>query len=192
MESLLQLDQSVFYFINQDCKNVFLDWLLPYWRNKLFWMPLYLILLVALLKTFKQKSWWIIGGLLLTVGVADSTSSHLIKKQFQRIRPCNQEGFKETAHLLVPCGSGYSFTSSHATNHFAIAFFLILTIGMRWRWLRFPLFFWALSIALAQVYVGVHYPFDVLVGGMLGTFIGCVSVYGLEKLKGASLIIDSP
>ena len=142
---------------------------------------------MAIIKTFSKKSWWIIGGLLVTVGLADGISSHLVKNQFQRIRPCNQTGFKETAHLLVPCGSGYSFTSSHATNHFAIAFFLMLTIGRRWKWIRFPLFLWACSIAFAQVYVGVHYPLDVLAGGILGTFISFVIVYLLGKQKGSFL-----
>jgi len=125
---------------------------------------------------------------LLTVSIADITSSHIIKNQFQRIRPCNQIGFKETAHLLVPCGSGYSFTSSHATNHFAIALFLILTIGQLWKWIRVPLFLWACSIALAQVYVGVHYPTDVLVGGIIGTFISFVVVYVLRKFKPMAIV----
>ena len=181
MESLLQLDQTLFHFINEDCKNAFFDWLLPYWRNRLFWIPLYLVLFFSIVKLLGNKSWWLIGGLLLTVGISDTLSSHVIKNQIQRIRPCNQDGFKETAHLLVPCGSGYSFTSSHATNHFAIAFFLILTIGKRWKWLQIPLFLWACSIALAQVYVGVHYPLDVIAGGLLGTFIGYLVVWGLVK-----------
>lgn len=181
MEHLLQLDQAVFYFINGSCKNDFLDGLLPYWRNKLFWLPLYFLLGLFIIKTHEYKSWWLIGGLLVTIGIADITSSHLIKNQVQRIRPCNQVGFKDTAHLLVPCGSGYSFTSSHATNHFALAFFLILTIGKNWRWIRVPLFLWAASIALAQVYVGVHYPFDVLAGGLLGACISYLVVFGLGR-----------
>ena len=70
------------------------------------------------------------------------------------------------------CGAGYSFTSSHAANHFAVATFLIMTIGQilpkikKWLWL------WAASIALAQVYVGVHFPLDVLAGGILGVVLG--------------------
>ena len=183
MENLLQLDQLLFHFINQDCKNVFLDGLLPYWRDKLFWIPLYFLLVIFIIKNFRNKSWWIIGGLLLTVGIADITSSHLIKNQFERIRPCNQVGFKETAHLLVPCGSGYSFTSSHATNHFALAFFLILTVGKRWRWIRLPLFLWACSIALAQVYVGVHYPLDVVAGSLLGILISYTMVYSIPIIR---------
>ncbi len=183
METLLQLDQALFHFINEACKNAFFDWLLPLWRNKFFWIPLYIILIGSIIKTFGNKSWWLIIGLLITIGISDATSSHLIKNQIQRIRPCNQVGFKETAHLLVPCGSGYSFTSSHATNHFALAFFLILTIGRRWKWVRVPLFFWACSIALAQVYVGVHYPLDIVAGGMLGMLISFVMVYLLNQLN---------
>ncbi|MEY2901476.1 MAG: hypothetical protein RLY89_582, partial [Bacteroidota bacterium] len=78
--------------------------------------------------------------------------------------------------LLLPnCGSGYSFTSSHATNHFAFAVFIFITMGQvlgKWKW---AFLFWAGSVAYAQVYVGVHYPIDVLVGGLLGTLIGFIS-----------------
>jgi undecaprenyl-diphosphatase len=74
--------------------------------------------------------------------------------------------------LLVQCGSGYSFPSTHATNHFAFALFMIGTLAQRYRWIVAPLIIWAAAIAYAQVYVGVHYPFDVLCGALLGSSIG--------------------
>ncbi len=106
------------------------------------------------------------------VAVSDTTSSKLIKKSVQRIRPCNDANIKSEVQLLVTCGSGYSFTSSHATNHFAVATFLILTLFRRFRWAKFALVSWAASIAYGQVYVGVHYPLDVLAGSFLGIIIG--------------------
>ncbi len=94
----------------------------------------------------------------------------------QRPRPCQNEALKEEVRLLVPCGSGYSFTSNHATNHFALAVFFAGTLGVffkRWRWL---LFLWAALVAYAQVYVGVHYPLDVAAGALLGMTIGSLVV----------------
>jgi len=140
-----------------------------------------LLLLIAILRQFRKKGLLLIIALVLSVSVADFTSSWLIKNQVERIRPCNQIGFKETAHLLVPCGSGYSFTSSHAANHFSLAVFLILTIGVVWTWIRLPLFLWALSIALAQVYVGVHYPIDVIGGAIVGSMLGGLSAFCLMQ-----------
>ena len=84
----------------------------------------------------------------------------------------NDIDLKKEVNLLVPCGGGYSFTSSHATNHFAIATFLILTLGLIFKWIKLPLLFWAASIAFGQVYVGVHYPLDIFFGAILGMSVG--------------------
>ena len=74
--------------------------------------------------------------------------------------------------LRVHCGGGYSFTSSHATNHFALATFLVIILGPFFKWIRIPIFLWAASIAFGQVYVGVHYPLDVLAGSIVGILLG--------------------
>ncbi|MEL6719647.1 MAG: phosphatase PAP2 family protein [Bacteroidota bacterium] len=173
METILALDQILFSFINQELANPFLDTIMPYWRDKTTWIPLYLgILIVSFLKFSWKKALVFVLLLVATVGVADQISSQWIKKSVQRIRPCNDPLVKGDVHLLVDCGSGYSFTSSHATNHFAIAFFIAFALfsdKKRWRVL---LFLWAASIAFGQVYVGVHYPFDVLAGSFLGILIG--------------------
>ena len=102
------------------------------------------------------------------------------------MRPCNDIIFQDTVELRVDCGGGYSFTSSHATNHFALAMFIIFTLGKKNRWIRWGLILWAGSIAYAQVYVGVHYPLDVFIGSLLGILIGTfvASFYGsFHKLK---------
>jgi len=92
--------------------------------------------------------------------------------------------------LLVHCGRAYSFTSSHAANHFAIAVFISLTLGLLYSWIKWPLLLWAGSIAYGQVYVGVHYPLDVIVGSLVGIIIGYLvaKLYlSAEKLKIDSL-----
>lgn len=175
-------DEYLFYLINSEWHSSLLDQVLPIWRNKLFWMPLYLFLASFLLINFKKKGLWLIMALAVTIGISDTLSSKIIKKNVQRLRPCHELVIKPELRLLVNCGGGYSFTSSHATNHFAIAFFLIFTLGKIFKRIRIPLFLWAVSIGYAQIYVGVHYPFDVLAGGIIGGLIGCFVAFYFQKL----------
>ena len=174
MTTLLEFDNYLFEIINQDLQNPFLDWIMPFWRDKKSWIPLYLGLFIFSMVKFKWKAVFFALGIAATVGVADTVSSKFIKKSVQRIRPCNDELVKEDVHLLVGCGGGYSFTSSHATNHFAIAAFISLTLGLLYPWTRLPFYLWAGSIAFGQVYVGVHYPLDVASGAIIGTIIGYI------------------
>lgn len=180
MSELLQLDEYLFELLNREWRHPFLDTLLPYWRNKLTWLPLYFFLLLFLYKKLKSQIIYLLIGVSLTLGIADFTSSQLIKNSVERIRPCNQTGFKHKVRLIVPCGSGYSFTSSHATNHFALVTFLIMALGQLFKSIRLPLWLWAISIAYAQVYVGVHYPGDVLGGAILGCLIGWFGAMGFK------------
>ena len=172
MEAILELDQTIFFLINNDGHNAFLDAIMPYWRDKYTWIPFYLALAAFVIYKFKTKGLYLILALALTVGIADTISSKVIKKSVQRLRPCNDTQINQQVKLLVRCGGGYSFTSSHATNHFAVALFLIGSLGRIFRRIKWPLLFWAATIALGQVYVGVHYPFDILVGGTIGSLIG--------------------
>lgn len=172
MEAILEFDQTIFFLINNDGHNSFLDAIMPYWRDKYTWIPFYLALAIFVIYKFKAKGLYLILALALTVGIADTISSKIIKKSVQRLRPCNDTQINQQVKLLVRCGGGYSFTSSHATNHFAVALFLIGTLGRIFRRIKWPLLFWAATIAIGQVYVGVHYPLDILVGGTIGSLIG--------------------
>lgn len=172
MNELLQFDRELFQLINGVWTNGFLDFLLPYWREKTTWIPLYLLLAGFAAWKFRLRGLYWIMALALCVGLADTASSKVVKPLVQRVRPCNEPALQADLHRLIGCGSGYSFTSSHATNHFAVAVFIALTLGAiyrRWRW---PFYLWAASIAYAQVYVGVHYPGDVFFGALLGIIIG--------------------
>ena len=182
MTELLHWDEHLFHLINSGWQNSFFDATLPVLRNKYVWMPLYLFLVSFFLLNFQKKGLFIVLGLCLTVGLADAVSSHLIKKTVKRVRPCKSIEPQTDVHLLVSCGSGYSFPSSHAANHFGIAIFLCLTLGKIARWVKFPLVLWAASISLAQVYVGVHYPLDVTAGALLGCLTGSL-VYHLLRSR---------
>jgi membrane-associated phospholipid phosphatase len=172
MEGLLQWDYNAFEAINQGMQNPFFDRLLPLWRNKYFWLPVYVFLISFLWINFSRKGLYIVLAAVLTIAAADTISSTVLKKSIKRLRPCKTEQLAAQQQLLVPCGSGYSFPSAHATNHFALALFLIGVAGVRFSWIKLPLLLWAASIAFAQVYVGVHFPLDVIAGALLGAAIG--------------------
>ncbi|MEZ4910845.1 MAG: phosphatase PAP2 family protein [Saprospiraceae bacterium] len=175
MQDILQWDIILFEAINHGWSNALFDWLLPWWRTPIFWLPLYVFLIAFLFFNYGRKGYWILLFTLLTVMTSDMTSSHLIKKNVQRLRPCN-DAYMEVIER-VRCGSGYSFTSSHATNHFALATFWVMTLGIEIPKIRKWLWMWATTIALAQVYVGVHYPLDILMGGILGCCIGGIYAF---------------
>jgi membrane-associated phospholipid phosphatase len=171
IEYLLELDYQIFEWINQSKLFWPIDNLLIFWRNSIFWFPLYLFIVVFLIINFGKKAYWILLFSMLTFGTSDMISSQLIKKTVKRLRPCRTElPLKVTQRAY--CGSGYSFTSSHATNHFAIAIFWFLVIGKEWKYIKIPIILWALIVCFAQVYVGVHFPSDVFAGSILGITIG--------------------
>lgn len=183
MVDLLQFDEWLFRLINIDWQNPWLDQWMPLWRNKYAWAPIYIFLLSFVLVNFPKKGIWWILGLVLCVSVSDTMSSKVIKKTVKRPRPCHTVNIQPDFNVGVRCGSGYSFPSSHATNHFAVALFIFMTMGKRFGWIRPFVVMWAASIAYGQVYVGVHYPLDVTFGGLLGILIGIFIAWLYNQLS---------
>jgi membrane-associated phospholipid phosphatase len=183
IDQIVHIDQEIFLAINQGLSNPVFDWLLPILRNPYTWAPLYLFLVIFFIKTYGKTGILIVVMTLATFGASDAVSSHLIKKSVKRVRPCNDIVFKEEVNIRVRCGSGFSFTSSHATNHFALAFFWIALFRRKWKHAMWLCITWATLIAVSQIYVGVHYPFDILCGAILGILIGMATGYIFKKLK---------
>lgn len=175
LQEIIALDKELFLLINQAMSNLFFDWLLPILRNPFTWAPLYLFLIIFFIKNYGKMGVIIVLCTVANVGLSNVVSSHLIKKNVERVRPCNDVEFKDQIRLRVRCNSDYSFTSSHATNHFAMAFFWIVLFRRRWKHTLWLAILWAASISFSQIYVGVHYPFDILTGAFLGTIIGLFS-----------------
>lgn len=169
---IVETDKQIFIFVNSTLSNSFFDLVLPFFRQANNWIFLYVIILILAIAQYKRKIWFWILFALLSILITDQTSSHIFKPLFQRLRPCSDPNFLMHVKLRVThCSGGFSFTSSHATNHFGIAIFFIGTLNFCRKY-RFFLLFWATCIAFAQVYVGVHYPLDVLCGTVLGIFLG--------------------
>ena len=187
MEQLIQIDHQLFYWFNQSIANPFFDILFPILRDKKTWIPLYLGLVLWLIIKYKSKGGILILFLALSITLGDIISARIIKPGFERARPCHEESVINVRHIpswdntksiywwlpsKQPCGPGYSFVSSHATNHFALATTLGLCLWGPSPWILFIGLFWALHISLGQVYIGVHFPSDIFIGSILGLSIG--------------------
>lgn len=180
--SLLDVDKSIFVFLNQTISNGVFDFVLPAIREKIIWIPLYVFILSFIMVNFPFRVVIrYIFFILITITVTDNLSSKVIKPSVERLRPCNDEGFQDEVVLRVRCGGGYSFTSSHAANHFGLSIFLIYTLGRLFLNIRWALVIWALAISIAQVYVGVHYPSDILFGAILGIIAGLLTAIMYNK-----------
>lgn len=167
---IIKWDISLFEYINNDLGNSLFDLIFPWLREPMLWVPFYTFLIAFVFLNYGKKAYWFVIFVILTFASADLISSRAIKKTIKRSRPCNTEMINTIER--VQCGSGYSFTSSHAANHFSVATFLFMTLGQIFKKINKWLWLWAASIALAQVYVGVHFPLDVLGGGILGIILG--------------------
>lgn len=183
LESIQQFDLELFLSIHKGLSNNFFDWLMPLVRNRFLWVPLYLFIVIFCIKKYKKLGFYMIGMLLLTFAIGDFTSSKIIKPYVARIRPCNEPSLVNEILHRVPCGSGYSFPSAHATNHFAIAIFLICLFYSKWKPILPLGLFWAFLVSFAQIYVGVHYPIDTIFGALLGTCIALFTYYIYTKVK---------
>lgn len=178
IDQLIQFDRDLFFAINHGLSNGFFDWLMPILRDRYTWVLLYLFIIVFSIKYYGKQGVILILFLLMSFGLADFISASVIKPSVQRIRPCNEIEIKSKVNNLVDCGTGYSFPSSHASNHFAIAVFLIMMFYHKWKVILPVGLLWAASIGFAQIYVGVHYPIDIITGSLLGSIIGI----GMSKI----------
>lgn len=161
-------DHAVFYWINRDMTNSFFNWLMPaitdLHKTAPFKVIVLLLLSYFLLWKRRMEGAVIFGGLLITMALADVIGGKLIKPTFERLRPSLV--LQDT--ILRSPGSGFSFTSNHASNMFCLAVFL----GFFYPRLRPWLIAVAALIAFSRVYVGVHFPTDVIVGAAWGSVLG--------------------
>lgn len=152
METILIFDRSLFWLLNIKLANPFFDLLMPFITNfDNFKIPV-ILLWLSLIIFGKRKERVTAGLLILVLTICDQLNSHLLKGIFGRIRPCHE---LEGVRLLVSCGSGLSFPSSHAANIFATTSFF----SYKYRRFTLPLLIWAALVAYSRVYVGVHYRF---------------------------------
>ncbi|MFN5251231.1 MAG: phosphatase PAP2 family protein [Bacteroidota bacterium] len=173
MELLRHIDHYVFEIINQKFSAAWLDPIMIALSSKWLWIPAYVLLLVAYFKKYKKQVWVVILLAAIVVSASDGISSKVIKPAIKRVRPNQIEKLYgvQTLHVRTPNpkdgNSHYGFVSSHAANAFAIFFMAALFLQLRKKWVLAMMCIPAL-IAYSRVYLGVHYPADVLSGALLG------------------------
>lgn len=149
--------------------------------GKLTWIPLYLTVIYFLVKQYHLKSVVAIISVILAIALSDQISVHCFKEVFQRLRPCHNPMIADMVHTVNnKCGGQYGFVSSHASNSFSFA--VITVFFFRNRTYTISIIIWAAIVSYSRIYLGVHYPGDVLGGALLGVLIGSSVFYGTNLL----------
>lgn len=176
LDIFLRFDTYLFHLLNRDIANPVFDVIMPIVTNvRYFYVP-YVLLFVVLIWKGGSAGRWCAAALALTVLISDPLNSRVIKEMVMRIRPC---ATLSDVRLLVPCGAGKSFPSSHAVNNFAAA----AVIGYYFRKYIPVAYFVASLVAFSRIYVGVHYPADVVGGALIGTFVAAGVVWSMEQIR---------
>ena len=184
MNALLNLDQSLFFVIN-GWNSPFVDPIMFFISSKLSWLPVYFLMLYMVFHTYGKKGWLILILVTVTILLSDLGSVVLFKNTFHRLRPSHEPSLEGLVHIVNGYRGGeYGFVSSHAANNFALVTFLIFFLRDKYKWIAPVLIFWAILIVYSRVYLGVHYPGDIICGALYGTFVGyCVATIGKKQLK---------
>lgn len=170
MEEVILDDKKAMIFLN-NLGNSSFD---PFWilvSEKWFWIPLYIIFLYLLFKNYNRKSFFYIL-LFVAIGITCSDQiANIFKDGFHRFRPCRDASL-EGLIRIVKCGGKFGFYSAHSSNAFFTATFLSFLLKKNYKYLPYFLFFWASVVAYSRVYLGMHFPGDVLFGAMMGILLG--------------------
>jgi undecaprenyl-diphosphatase len=171
---LNNIDTEFFLALN-GMHTPFFDAFFTLFTSMITWIPLYLMILFLIFKKYKQQGLWILLFLILTVVLSDQISV-LIKDMVHRLRPSHEPLLLGKVNLPTGEGGMYGFVSSHAVNVFSFA--IMMGLLSQNRRLFAALLGWAFLTIYSRIYVGVHYPLDVICGAIIGIFIG----WGIYKL----------
>lgn len=178
IEKLIEFDQSVFLALN-GTHSPFWDYVMWWISNKYIWIPLYLFLIYLLWKKYKNQIWIVLVFTAVLIATTDQTHLHLFKNTFERLRPTHEPGLEGLVHYLRDYKGGtYGFVSGHASNSMAIAVFVSILLGKTQKWILPVMLFWALLVGYSRIYLGVHYPGDVICGALWGAILALGFGYG--------------
>jgi undecaprenyl-diphosphatase len=169
MSPILELDKDIFIFLNGFYFPL-LDHIMLGITHRLTWIPLYVYIIYVLYLNKSISPFWIsIFTIIFAAGLSDFITSGLMKPLFMRLRPCHEPELMSIIHQIGGCGGNYGFASSHAANTFALSFSFFLMFKNTNKKLSYILIIWAIVVSYSRIYVGVHYPLDILVGAGIGT-----------------------
>ena len=182
LNTLQALDRQLLLAVNRAHTPV-LDAVMLFASNRLVWFPAYALLIGWLIYHFRRRAMLLLPLVLAAVGFADSITSRLFKPYFARLRPCHDDTLAPVLHLPDGCGGQFGFLSSHAANSVALAVFLALVLPAgRFRGLKIGVMLWAALLSYSRIYLGAHYPADVLGGAAVGALLGGAAAGIFSKL----------
>jgi len=176
LETLTRTDQQWLLWLNGH-HSPFFDGLMYAASGRYEWIPLYLLILAFIIKKYKWKSLWIILAIVILITLTDQ-AGNLLKNSVKRLRPCRDPQIGYLVHLVHDyCGGAYGFISAHAANSFGLATFV--SLAFKNRWITLGMFFWALLVSYSRIYLGVHYPGDVICGAL----VGCALAWIIQQIS---------
>jgi undecaprenyl-diphosphatase len=192
IEVFKNADKSLFFTLN-GLHNAYFDNFMFLYSDKFIWIPFYLAVIYRIIKLSGRKSLWVILSLIIALTIADLVSSALIKELVQRLRPSRDESINDLVHIVNGYRGGkYGFVSSHAAN--AMGFAVLTSLLFKNRIFSISVFFWALITGYSRIYLGVHYPGDIIGGFIVGIFAGllCFNLLKFFNKENTELKLSSP
>jgi undecaprenyl-diphosphatase len=181
MNEILELDRKLFLELNSSSHNPWVDQLVMFLSTTTAWIPLYLILLYMIIKIYRKETWMVLLAVAITILLADQITSTFMKPFFERLRPSHEPDLRDMVTIVNEYRGGrFGFASSHAANTFGVATLMWLMLKNFRPWIGL-LFLWALGVGYTRIYLGVHYPGDIIVGDFIG-FLSALAAYFLYRL----------
>lgn len=182
LEFLNQIDTQLFLILNS-LNSPFMDQVMFYISDRFTWIPLYVFLTFLIFKKYGLRGFWVLLFAILLITLSDQISDSM-KDNLMRFRPCHEPALQGMVHIVRGhCGGLYGFVSSHAANSFALATFIIFFLNKNYRFILPVMLTFAILKAYSRVYLGVHYPGDIIFGALLGILIGWFVIFLWKKFS---------